>query len=320
MEFLKFLESIRNPVCDFFFSLITHIGEETVFMLVALAIFWCIGKREGLYVLITGLVGTVANQFLKILCKVPRPWVADAGFKPVGDAIEEATGYSFPSGHTQNVTGTLGCVASAWYKKKRVWIPCVVIILLVAFSRMYLGVHYPKDVLFSLVFATVLLIALRPIFMNEARFYKFMPYITVIANVITLAFLIYVFLQDPANYDGENLASAMKNASTLFGCTLALVPVWFIDQKYIKFETDGKWYAQILKLLGGFVCVLLVKELMRAPLEFICFGQIYVARAIRYFLIVVVAGTLWPLTFKFFKNLRIKALDNLFNKKGSKEA
>ncbi len=318
MEFLRFLESIRNPVCDFFFSLITHIGEETVFMLVALAVFWCIGKREGLYVLITGLIGTVANQFLKLLFKVPRPWKEGLSF--VGDADVEASGYSFPSGHTQNVAGTFGSIGSMWYKKKRVWIPALVIIVLVAFSRMYLGVHYPTDVLFSLVFAFGLVIALRPIFMNEERFYKLMPYIVVISNLITLAFLIYVFVQDPANYDGDNLGSAMKNASTLFGCTLALIPVWFVDQKYIKFETDAKWYSQIFKLLGGIVCVLIVKELMRAPLELICFGQVYVARAIRYFLIVVVAGTVWPLTFKFFKSLRIPFLDNLFNKNTSKDA
>ena len=66
MSFLYFLESIRNPVLDFFFSLITHIGEETVFLVVAIFFFWCVSKREGYYILTVGLVGTVANQLMKL--------------------------------------------------------------------------------------------------------------------------------------------------------------------------------------------------------------------------------------------------------------
>ena len=117
MRFLHFLEGLRNPVCDFLFSLITHIGEETVFLAVAILFFWCINKREGYYILITGLIGTLVNQFLKMLCRIPRPWERGTGLTYVESAFEEAKGYSFPSGHTQNTAGTFG-VIGAYSKKK----------------------------------------------------------------------------------------------------------------------------------------------------------------------------------------------------------
>ena len=85
MKFLYFLEGLRNPVCDFLFSLITHLGEETFFLAIAIFIFWCVDKRGGYYVLMTGLIGTVINQWLKIVCRIPRPWVG-TDFKPI-DAV-----------------------------------------------------------------------------------------------------------------------------------------------------------------------------------------------------------------------------------------
>ena len=154
MPFLHFLQSIRNPFFDWFFALITHLGEETFFLVIAIMFFWCINKREGYFILITGLVGTVVNQIAKLFFRVPRPWVLDPDFEIVESAREEATGYSFPSGHTQNIAGTYGSIA-AYEPKKWKTILCTILIVLVAFSRMYLGVHTPLDVIVSLLFALV---------------------------------------------------------------------------------------------------------------------------------------------------------------------
>ncbi|MBR4873602.1 MAG: phosphatase PAP2 family protein, partial [Clostridia bacterium] len=140
MKFLYFLESIRNPVLDFIFSLITLCGEETVFMAIGMIVFWCINKYKGYFLLCIGFVGTVINQFLKILCRVPRPWIKDPNFTIVESAREAATGYSFPSGHTQTSVGLFGGIARAT-KIRALRIGMIVLAALVALSRMYLGVH-----------------------------------------------------------------------------------------------------------------------------------------------------------------------------------
>ena len=304
MPFLHFLQSIRNPFFDWFFALITHLGEETFFLVIAILFFWCINKREGYFILITGLVGTVVNQIAKLFFRVPRPWVLDPDFEIVESAREEATGYSFPSGHTQNIAGTYGSIA-AYEPKKWKTILCTVLIVLVAFSRMYLGVHTPLDVIVSLLFALGLILLLRPVFKTEESMHKLMPIVVVASLILSVGFLAYVLSLSGVSFlDPHNYQSGLKNACTLIGCTAALIPVYILDRKYIKFETYARWYAQIIKLVGGLLGVLAIKSGLSAPLTAL-FGNEFVARAVRYFLIVVFAGSVWPLTFKWFAGLEI---------------
>ena len=146
MKFLYFLEGLRNPVLDFIFSLITHLGEETLFLVIAIFIFWCVDKRGGYYVLMTGLIGTVINQWLKIVCRIPRPWALDPSFKPVESAFAEAGGYSFPSGHTISAFEAATALA---LNHKKPGIAALILAGIIAFSRLYLYVHYVTDVLVS---------------------------------------------------------------------------------------------------------------------------------------------------------------------------
>ena len=168
MDFLRLLESIRNPFLDNVMLLITQLGEETAFLLLAIILFWCVDKKRGYFVLFVGFAGILANQFLKLLFRIPRPWVLDPGFHPVEGAKAAATGYSFPSGHTQSAVGTLGAIAVT-EKKRWVRILAIVVAVLVAFSRMYLGVHTPQDVLTSVAIATALVFFLRPMVMHQTE-------------------------------------------------------------------------------------------------------------------------------------------------------
>ena len=157
MGVLYALESIRTPALDKIMSVITLLGGELFFMVIAVTVFWCVSKREGYYLMIVGFFGTVINQFLKILCCVPRPWIKDPDFTIVESARAEATGYSFPSGHTQNAVATYGGIARY---TRRSWLRVVLVVLtvLIAFSRMYLGVHTPLDVGVSFLIAAVLVV------------------------------------------------------------------------------------------------------------------------------------------------------------------
>lgn len=303
MPFLYFLEGIRNPFFDWLFATVTHLGEETFFLVIAIIFFWCVDKRHGYFILITGLVGTVVNQVAKLFFRVPRPWVLDKNFSIVESAREEATGYSFPSGHTQNVAGTYGAIAA---HKPSAWktVICTIIITLVAFSRMYLGVHTPLDVVVSLLVALAIILILRPMFATEERFKKFMPWVVVVSVVLSVGFLAYVLSLSGVSFiDAHNYQSALKNACTLLGCTAGLVVVYFVDSKFINFETDARWYAQILKLVIGLGGVLAIKAGLSQPLTML-FGNEFIARSVRYFLIVIFAGIVWPLTFKLFKKIK----------------
>ena len=315
MPVLEFLARLHNPVTDFLFSLITYIGDETVFLVVAIAFFWCIDKREGYYILVTGLLDTLVNQFLKIICRIPRPWVRDPSFKDkvVPSAFERATGYSFPSGHTQNVGGTFGAIG-LFTRKNWLRITSAVIIVLVSFSRMYLGVHTPADVGVSLLIAAGLVFLLYPIFASEDSFHRAMPILIGISAVLSFGFLIYVLCLSPEGLDPHNFESARKNAATLVGCLVGLAVVYPLDRFKIKFTTDGVWYSRVIKLLLGLGIVFAVKAGLSKPLEllfglFIKGEYVLVARAVRYFLIVITAGVLWPLSFGFFAKLRIPFMD-----------
>ena len=90
MGLLYALESIRTPVLDKIMSVITLLGGELFFMVIAVTVFWCVSKREGYYLMIVGFFGTVINQFLKILCCVPRPRIKDPEFNIVESARAEA--------------------------------------------------------------------------------------------------------------------------------------------------------------------------------------------------------------------------------------
>ena len=144
MEFLRLLESVRVPALDAFFSAVTYFGDELAFMALALLLFWCVDKRTGYYVFVVGLFGTLANQLLKILCRVPRPWVLDPGFTIVESARAAATGYSFPSGHTLS---SFAAASALYFFHHKTGFLAFLLAAAIAFSRLYASVHYPTDVL-----------------------------------------------------------------------------------------------------------------------------------------------------------------------------
>ncbi len=302
MEFLKLLEKIRNPFFDFIFSLITYCGDEIVFMAIAIILFWCVSKKEGYYILSVGFVGTIINQFLKLTFRIPRPWVKDPSFTIVESAREAATGYSFPSGHTQNSVGTFGGIAYI-FKQKWVRITAIVFAILVPFSRMYLGVHTPLDVGVSIGIALILIFAMRPILNMTEKNPKVMYIFLGAMLALAILFVLYVELYNfPADIDAHNYASGLKNAYTLLGAIVGMAIAYPIESRYIKFETKDKWYINIIKVALGLGLVLGIKAGLKPVLNLICGGHA-VADAFRYMLIVLFAVCVYPLLFPVFRKI-----------------
>ena len=300
MDFLYLLEKLRMPGLNEIMLAVTELGGELPFLAIAIILFWCVDKRVGYYVLSVGYVGTISNQFMKLWFRVPRPWVLDPNFTILEQAREGASGYSFPSGHSQSSVATFGAVALT---AKRKWIRFLALVpaVLVPFSRMYLGVHTPADVLVGAGMAVVCLLILRPVVF--AKDGKYFPLLLAVMSAMGVAFLCFVeFWPFPADIDPHNLASGVKNAYTFAGTLVGMLIVYFVEKKYIRFETEAVWWAQILKVGLGLLAILAIKNGLKAPIDALCGGHM-IGRSIRYFLIVIMAGIIWPLTFKWFSKL-----------------
>ena len=105
-----------------------------------------------------------------------------------------------------------------------------------------------------------------------------------------------------AKFDGGT-ASALSNGWKFVGATLGLLVTNVLDRKYIRFETQAVWWAQIIKLAVGFGLLLAIRAGLKAPLIALCGGAAEIAGGIRYLLIVLFAGCVWPLTFWGFSRL-----------------
>ena len=297
MDILYALEKIRTPFWNGVMSAVTQLGGEVIFIVAAVVVFWCVSKWEGYYLMTIAFCGTVLNQFLKLICRVPRPWVRDPNFTIVESARAEATGYSFPSGHTQNAIGLFGGMAR-WGGRRWVRLGLTALALVIAFSRMYLGVHTPADVGVSLVLAAALVLGLYPLMRRAQEKPRYMGYVLAAMLVVSGAFVVFVEAYGfSADTDAENLASGIGNAWKMLGAVAGMTLAWLLDRRYIHFETQAVWWVQVIKVAVGMALLLAIKSGLKAPLLALL-GHEGLAGGVRYFLRVLVAGAVWPLVFR----------------------
>ena len=179
IDYLLALQNIRqslpSPVEQIAVA-ISYIGEGPILIALALIVYWCIDKRIGQFGMIALASGNFVNQLIKNIACVYRPWIRDARIIPAESAIEGAGGYSFPSGHCTGTATILG--SFAWLLRKThkaLAVLCIVVIVIVAFSRNFLGVHTPQDVLVGLLLAVVMIALVQAFFKWLDRYDALMP-------------------------------------------------------------------------------------------------------------------------------------------------
>lgn len=297
MEFLYFLESIRSSVLNIFFILCTSFGEELVLVSLFAIIYWCINKTLAYRIAFSYFLSGVVVQGLKIHFRIERPWVTDPAFKPVESVLDTATGYSFPSGHTQSSTSLYSSIAFH-FKKRALYILSFAIIALVMLSRMYLGCHTPKDVLTGFAITLVISLVVSLIFDNLNSSLTTDLLVMFLTTILSAGLFVYSYYLVAAGVTTDVLAmDGFKAAGAGMGFGIG----WFIENRYIRFTPkNSRLGIQVLKPVIG----LGVTVALKAGLKLLL-GDAMITNSIRYFIIILWVVTLFPLIIKKFLKDRI---------------
>lgn len=291
MKYLHLLESLRNPIFDAFFEIITELGFELIALSAICIIFWCINKNFGYKMGFAYFASGMLIQGLKITFRVPRPWVREPGFTPVGNAMEKATGFSFPSGHTQSATTLFGSLAFH-FKKTWVKVICVVLFLLVGFSRNYLGVHYSSDVIVSMILSLLCIMIFGKVFEKIENNKKYDLLVAIILAGISVAVMVYALTLESLGVITE--PKYALDCCKTGGAGLGFAIGWFIERKWIDFSVETKkvWH-QIVKVAVGIGVALLFKEIPK-----MVFGDTAIVGMIRYMFVTLWVVGVFPLIVK----------------------
>jgi membrane-associated phospholipid phosphatase len=140
VQLILLIQQDRSALLDEFFRAITTLGGMGHVFIVPFVI-WCLGYRAGSRMLITLLLSVFVNFALKDLFAQPRPFELEPRIGP-----DREFGYGVPSGHAQHTLLEWGLIA-AWVRRRWFTVLAVLLFVLIGFSRVYLGVHFPTDVL-----------------------------------------------------------------------------------------------------------------------------------------------------------------------------
>jgi len=298
MELLRLLEGIRTPFLDTVFGLITRLGEETVGVVVLCLIFWCVNKRVAYGIGVTFFLSGLSVQGMKICFRLDRPWIVDPALKPVPSAIEYATGYSFPSGHTQSATALFGPLGVK-IKQKAIRALCFFAVFLVAFSRLYLGVHTLLDVAASLLLSFFLVLLTAKVFTFDTVNKKRELIISAIMVMYTaIIIIIAAALYSSGVIEQYYVSDCMKAAGAGAGFAVGM----FVERVYIGFSVKTRnLIIQVIKFIFGLAGVLAIKEGLK-----LIIGTGLAADMIRYFIISTWIMVLFPLIIKRFFGYEIE--------------
>lgn len=281
---LKFFESIRTDFLNFVFEAVTMLSEETL-MIVLIAIVWfAFDKRLAEKIFFISLVSLGINSTTKNLAKIPRPWTTGevTCVRP-----DTATGYSFPSGHTQNFA-TWSTLAAR--NLKRTWLTAAVAVLipLVAVSRIYLGAHYPSDVIVALILGVGVAVIGDVIYERVSDKRKLYIGMTVFFTPFAVVFMI----------SGDPL---FADFFKFYGATAALVLAISFEEKFAPISYDVPWWKKVIRVVFGIALAYGIKEGIKALNVFDLTQISFMMDAIRYFVLVFVCFGFYPWIIKKLK-------------------
>ncbi|MBR4458325.1 MAG: phosphatase PAP2 family protein [Clostridia bacterium] len=227
-----------------FFAKMTFLGELNTVLVIMALLYWCVSKELGTYLLMGWSGNRLVNGVLKVTACAYRPWIRDPMIEPYGDAKTTATGYSFPSGHSMNAASVYGGGALRKGAPLALRIVLLVTVILVAFSRMYLGVHTPQDVLTGAVLG-LLVMGLTGRLMRWIDAHPDKDWIVAFVGIeLAVGVALYAALKTyPRDFDesGKLLVDGAKMANDTFkgvSWSMAFLVGWLLERRLVRFSTD----------------------------------------------------------------------------------
>ncbi len=280
-DILFFFKSVRTPVLDRFFSLITNFGDVYLAIPFMLVILWCIDRKKGISAGLAILSAVSVNTLVKSAFSVPRPWTVHPELDSIGKL--RATGPSFPSGHSA-LAGSLFTSVFISFRKTWVRFMCVLLCLLVLISRMYMTVHWPMDVAvgFFIGFVCALLASKWARHMDETKNYNVLM---VLGALICIAAFVSAWMIDNGCLDVLRFEEFPPN----LGMAGAVAMGISIEETFFPFSAKGPRWKRLVRYLIGIAGI---GFLMIVTKKILPSGQIY--RALRYSVTGIWASALWP--------------------------
>ena len=284
LDVLLFIQSMRTDLLNMLFQGVTMLGEEIIIVLLVAVLYFCIDKFFAQKLLYTLLTSIGINGIVKNLVKFPRPF-STGKITCVREGT--ATGYSFPSGHAQSFATTSTTIAK---KVKKVWVAIIVgiLIALVAFSRLYLGAHYPSDVVVGAVLGITIAIV-GSIFFDKIKNKKWLYLGTIL---IELPFVIFFLITPDVEYEDFFKAFGM-----IVGFLLAVM----FEEKHAPLEYNIGTGKKVLRVLIGVALALIVKEGLKLIFVSNLLGVTLLLEALRYGMLIFATLGIGPWIFKKLK-------------------
>ena len=270
LAYLLLLQRFREAtdgVLDQFFLQLSDLSYGIFIWLLACVLFWAVDKRSGAFLFLNLAVSRFVMQFLKLTFCVYRPWIRAPEIVPV----ETASGYSFPSGHSVTAAANYGTVLTRYGKRHKPLAALMAALrVLTMFSRNYIGVHTPQDVVVgaALGLAVVLLGARAWAWVVEKPGRDWI--IPCAGAVLTALFLLYISLKSyPLDYTGDGallvdpakmVKDGYKDAGRFLGVTLG----WFLERRFVRFSLDVPALTKVTRCGVG-VLLLVLYEMVVTP-------------------------------------------------------
>ena len=267
IEFLLFLQQLREAtfgLLDGFFLQLSVLAEPFYALAIMSVVYWCLDKALGMYVLLGWGLNRLGNGFLKITACVYRPWIRDPRVQPLDAAIEKATGYSFPSGHTTNAVSMYGGPALRRGVGHVMRLVLVALTLLTGLSRNWVGVHTPQDVIVALLVGCGSMLLMGWVVDKVDERPDLDVVVAAIGIAASIALIAYAALKTyPIDYDaaGEVLVDPQKMANDSFknaGWALGVSIGWLCERRFVRFTTDASRELLLQRCLVGLIAFSLV--------------------------------------------------------------